>query len=80
MFFGMASYLLEKAEVSRFDARKTEFFNSLDQQITLNPHEFIEVFKSLFNFDVQSFWGWNTWDMRPEDGVTFPPKTDPKIC
>lgn len=67
IFFGMASWILFKLENDKEDKKLKEFFDAIKQYLPSDIKNLTEVFLNVHNFDVESFWGWDNWELEEKD-------------
>ncbi len=69
MLFGLASWIFEYlySHQTKEDAKK--FFLDIQNTLPSNLEDFTDVFLQCHSFEVEDFWGWGWWEIRPEGEV-----------
>jgi len=69
MFFGLASWILDRFVCNKTDGVIRQFYNSIQSVFPSKIEDFTNIFLKTHNFDVEDFWGWSWWEMHADGEV-----------
>lgn len=68
MFFGVASWILSILKINK-DPENKKFYDAVQNKLPTKIEEFTEVFLQSHDFKTEDYWGWDFWEMRPDEDV-----------
>lgn len=67
MLFGVASWVLFKFINDKKDSKIKDFYNELVKELPKEVTKFTDLFIGAHSFSIESFWGWDNWEMEEHD-------------
>jgi hypothetical protein len=68
MFFGLASWILSVLKINK-DSENKKFYDAVQNILPTKIEEFTEVFLQSHDFKTEDYWGWDSWEIRPDEDV-----------
>ncbi|QQS21123.1 MAG: hypothetical protein IPL87_01160 [Candidatus Moraniibacteriota bacterium] len=67
MFFGVASWILYELEQDKDNEKVKEFYDEVKRKLPSEINDFTKLFSVVHDFAVESFWGWDNWEMEGQE-------------